>query len=102
MGKFRNLQKSFRIVLFLSEKSGYIFGEKALETKLKDEHGWTIIPPEQMTVTQQLEALSDAEIISGFAGSALHILVLAKNVQAKVLIVQRENIINPNFHLSPE
>ena len=69
----------------LHESQKRILGESEVEDLLKLE-GWIILHPEQLTVTEQLAALQDAEIISGFEGSAFHILMLARDVRARIVI----------------
>lgn len=51
--------------------------------------GWIILHPQEMSVKDQLFELSDAEIISGFDGSAFHTLMLGSNIQSKVIIIPR-------------
>lgn len=70
--------------------NGQVIGEHYLEAALS-KHGWTIYHPELHSVTSQLETLSDAEVIAGIEGSAFHLLMLAKDIRARVRIIPRGN-----------
>lgn len=72
--------------------------EEAVEAELR-RRGWHIFSPQKHGVAEQLSFLSDAEVISGFVGSAFHLLALAADVRAKVRIVRRGNDFNANFRL---
>ena len=52
----------------------HIIEEENLEKELTGV-GWRIIYPEQLTITEQLAHLSDAHMIAGCVGSAMHLLM---------------------------
>ena len=67
---------------------GHVVQEIEIEEKLIS-LGWTIIHPHLMSNTALLYLISDAETVSGFAASAYFILLLTKNCQAKIRMVDR-------------
>jgi hypothetical protein len=69
---------------------GRILDEDAMEARLAG-LGWSIVHPQTMTVPEQLNAMADAEMISGFVGSAFHTLMLGRDVAAKVRLIDRTN-----------
>jgi capsular polysaccharide biosynthesis protein/2-polyprenyl-3-methyl-5-hydroxy-6-metoxy-1,4-benzoquinol methylase len=85
-----------RTALPLSD--GGIDNEAELETILAKE-GWTVVMPEKVAVADLLSEMSDAEAVGGLAGSAFHLLMLAVNPKTKVVIVQREDVINNNYYI---
>lgn len=60
------------------------------ERRLQAE-GWTVEYPERRTVREQLDALSQAEVIAGEEGSAFHTLMLLKDVSAKTFHILRRH-----------
>lgn len=63
-----------------------LIGSDLLETRL-EQAGWKIIYPETMTVSEQFQAISQANRIAGEVGSALHLpmfLAKAKGLQIDV------------------
>ena len=72
----------------LDERQGRVLGEEELESRLR-QRGWEVVHPETMAVADQLQAMARAGTIAGFQGSAFHLLLLAKNVRAKIRIVHR-------------
>jgi capsular polysaccharide biosynthesis protein len=81
---------------------GMVVGETLLEGILRDD-GWTVVHPEALTVREQLDAMSRAEVIAGMEGSALHTLILGSGVRARVAIVPRTpGPRSPNFELIAE
>lgn len=48
-----------------------------------EQAGWIVQRPENFTIRQQLDALSEAEIIAGEEGSAFHTLLLLKDISRK-------------------
>ncbi len=67
-----------------------VAGEEELEDLLR-ERGWRVLRPEAVSVPEQLDAMSGAETIAGFEGSAFHSLLLLADVGARILIVPRDN-----------
>lgn len=55
------------------------------------EAGWTIAYPERLSIREQLDHLSRAEIVAGEEGSAFHNVVLLKDVSAKRFRVLRRH-----------
>ncbi len=62
--------------------------EKALETRLQA-LGWEIVFPEQLSVSEQLHVLTNAEVCLLFAGSAQHTLLCAKNSNTRFIVIPR-------------
>ena len=61
--------------------------------------GWHIAHPETLSVREQLEELSRAEVVAGEEGSALHSLVLLKDVSSKSFrILRRHGHEHRNMH----
>lgn len=58
----------------LSRAYRHLYGEGQIEQYLKA-HGWEVVHPERITVTEQIETLRHADVISGNAGSAFHLLM---------------------------
>lgn len=75
---------------------GAIEGEDVLEDSLARQ-GWTIFHPEGHGVTDQLNALAEAELVSGFEGSAFHTLILGADIRARVRIFARSRSVAPNY-----
>ena len=72
--------------------------EPTIERRLA-EAGWTIIHPEQLSISEQLAFLSAAERIAGDEGSAFHTLVLLEDARdLKVDIFYRRD---PSNHKKP-
>lgn len=68
------------------------------ERRLQAE-GWTVEYPERRTVREQLDALSQAEVIAGEEGSAFHTLMLLKDVSTKTFhILRRHGSEHRNLH----
>lgn len=65
-----------------------ITNEDELE-KLVMEYGYTVVYPEEHSVSEQLELLGSAETVLAIEGSALHSLILLESVSAHVLIIPR-------------
>lgn len=82
----------------LSEHLARIEGEAAVEAALAD-RGWTILRPETLDMAQQLAAIDAAEVIAGFEGSAFHILMLGRDIRARVVILLRRERLNRNYRM---
>lgn len=82
----------------LPPQKGGVLGEDKLENQLRD-RGWFIFQPERHEIREQLDTLSNAELIAGIEGSALHSLVLIRDLQAEVRILQRGRVLNPNYDI---
>jgi capsular polysaccharide biosynthesis protein len=72
----------------LRDGLGKVQGEELLEAELAAK-GWTILTPESQPVWWQLQAMSDAEEIAGFEGSAFHTLILAAGCEAQITLYAR-------------
>jgi hypothetical protein len=81
----------------LRDGLGKVQGEEILEAELA-EKGWTILAPESHPVWWQLQAMSDAEEIAGFEGSAFHTLILAAGCEAQITLYARGEGIFPVMH----
>lgn len=80
----------------LDQHFGRITNEDEVERKLIGK-GWTIIHPETMSVSEQINMLKDAALISGFQGAAFHTMVFF-DVIGKVVIFRRDKRpINHNY-----
>jgi hypothetical protein len=75
-----------------------IEGAEAVEAALAA-RGWTILRPETLALAQQLAAIDTAEVIAGFEGSAFHILMLGRDIRARVLILLRRERLNRNYRM---
>ena len=63
------------------------------------EAGWTIAHPETLSVREQLDELSRAEVVAGEEGSAFHALVLLEDVASKRFhILRRHGPEHRNLH----
>ena len=72
----------------LPEQLARIAGEAEFEAILAAD-GWTILHPERLPVREQLRAIEDAAAVAGFEGSAFHLLVLGRDIGARVAILGR-------------
>jgi capsular polysaccharide biosynthesis protein len=72
----------------LPPQFGRIEGEGALEALLTA-RGWTVLRPETLPVGQQAGIFAAAEVVSGFAGSALHAVLLQQAPRARMRPVLR-------------
>ena len=60
--------------------------------------GWTVVRPESLTIHEQLEHLSRAEVVAGEEGSAFHTLILLKDISKKRFeIFRRRGPEHPNM-----
>jgi capsular polysaccharide biosynthesis protein len=88
---FREPVKGVRIWLSrtgLSGGAGRLIDEAEIENRLRA-LGWRVIHPETMTVREQLASMAEAEIVGGCVGSAFHTLMLARNVRARIRMLNR-------------
>lgn len=61
--------------------------------------GWTVVNPEQLTLREQLDHLSRAEVVAGEEGSAFHTIILLRDASAKRLeIFRRHGPEHRNMH----
>lgn len=98
---FREPEPARRVWLSRSALPGTlarIEGEAEVEAVLAT-RGWVILRPETLRIAEQLAALEAAETIAGFAGSAFHGLLLARDIRARVVIISRGARLNPNYEL---
>lgn len=77
-------------------KTGRVDNEKMLEFLLQ-RAGWQVVHPEDHPLDEQLDWFVDAERIAGIAGSALHTLLLFREIGARVDIFARGPLISRNF-----
>lgn len=56
-----------------------------------EQAGWIVQRPENFTILEQLDALSEAETISGEEGSAFHTLLLLKDISRKKFEIFRRH-----------
>jgi capsular polysaccharide biosynthesis protein len=86
----------------LLSTAGLVVGETILEEILQA-RGWAVIHPERLGVAEYLAALSDAEVVAGLEGSALHALVLGRGIRSRIAIVARTaGMVSPNYGLVAE
>lgn len=101
LGQYATHSSSTPAKIFLSRArfsgNSILSNDEQLETELA-KLGYAIIYPEQLPISTQLELLFNAKIILALEGSALHNLLLLKEVQAQVLIIPRPaQEINQNY-----
>jgi capsular polysaccharide biosynthesis protein len=72
----------------LVKANGMIEREDELEALLRD-RGWQVVHPERHGVAAQLALYEDAEILAGFEGSAFHLLLMGRDIRARVLLLDR-------------
>lgn len=63
-----------------------------------EQHGFSIIHPERLAFDDQIAILEQAEIIAGFAGSALHTVAFTSSPR-QLICLSCEHTINSNFLL---
>ena len=86
--------------LYLSRSKGENFGGAANEPELEEalaREGWTIAHPQEHGVEEQLRLLARAEDILAIEGSALHSMILLRNVRGRVTIIPRPFPVNANY-----
>ena len=70
----------------------------ALERRLESA-GWRVVFPEQLSVREQLDSISAAEVVAGEEGSAFHLLLLLDTVEGKRFqMFRRQGPEHPNMH----
>lgn len=72
----------------LAKAEGTVEGEAALEALLRAA-GWEVVHPERHPVATQLALYEDAEVLAGFAGSAFHLLLMGRDIRARVVLLDR-------------
>ncbi len=77
-------------------KKAAIAGEKEFQIALAKQ-GFIIIQPELLALDKQIAIFNEAQIITGFIGSAFHTVLLAHKSTAKLIHFSRENNINRNY-----
>lgn len=70
--------------------------EKDLEKELK-KIGFSIYFPEEHTFSEQFAELTSSELILGIMGSAIHTLILAKDLQSKIILLSRPHWVDQNY-----
>jgi capsular polysaccharide biosynthesis protein len=75
----------------LPNQFGRVVGEDQVEALLGAQ-GWTIIHTEQETMRRSAEIFREAEVVSGFIGSAFHTLLLHASPSARLRPVMRPGI----------
>ena len=75
----------------LPNQFGRVAGEDQVEALLADQ-GWSIIHPERETMRRSAEIFHEAEVVSGFIGSAFHTLLLHASPSARLRPVMRPGI----------
>jgi len=75
----------------LPEQFGRVAAEDQVEALLAAK-GWTIIHPERETMRRSAEIFREAEVVSGFIGSAFHTLLLHASPSARLRPVMRPGI----------
>ncbi|MFL5252649.1 MAG: glycosyltransferase 61 family protein [Rhodopila sp.] len=72
----------------LPDRFGRMIGEDVLEDRLRD-LGWTVICPETLPVSAQVDLFATEAVVAGFIGSAFHAVLLAQTVTASLILVTR-------------
>lgn len=75
----------------LPNQFGRVAGEGQVEALLSAQ-GWTILHPERETMRRSAEIFHEAELVSGFIGSAFHTVLLHSNPSACLRPVLRPGI----------
>ncbi len=81
-----------KYVYFSRSRFTHCVNEKQLETMLA-QRGWDIVYPEALTLTEQLEILTSAQVCLMIAGSAQHSLALTKNCKTRFIVIPRVHTI---------
>ncbi len=77
-----------RYVYLSRSRYSHCTNEKQLEDVLKS-CGWEIIFPEDLSISDQLEVLTSAEVCMMISGSAQHSLLLTKNSKTRFIVIPR-------------
>jgi capsular polysaccharide biosynthesis protein len=80
----------------LPSEAGNVIAVDDLEAELA-ETGWHVVHPQEHTIPEQLALFTNAKLIAGFAGSALHTLILVREIKAKIAIISRGEVMNRNY-----
>lgn len=80
----------------LPEHLSGIEGEREIEAELA-RLGWIILHPQLHTLADQVQMIGGAAHVAGFAGSAFHTILLAREVHGRVTIFTRGERISKNF-----
>lgn len=72
----------------LPPRFGRIAGEEVVESLLAA-RGWTVVRPESLPIARQAGVFAAAEVVSGFAGSAFHAVLLQQAPRARLRPVIR-------------
>jgi capsular polysaccharide biosynthesis protein len=72
----------------LAKAEGTVEREDELESLLRAT-GWEVVHPERHPVAAQLALYEDAEVLAGFAGSAFHLLLMGRDIRARVVLLDR-------------
>ncbi|MCE2761333.1 MAG: glycosyltransferase 61 family protein [Acetobacteraceae bacterium] len=75
----------------MPDQFGRVVGENQIEALLSAQ-GWTIIHPERESMRRSAEFFHEAEVVSGFIGSAFHTLLLHAAPRARLRPVIRPGI----------
>jgi len=85
----------------LPDQFGRVAGEDQVEALLAAQ-GWTIIHTEQETMRRSAEIFHEAEVVSGFIGSAFHPLLLHAAPRARLRPVIRPGISPDDYRIAAE
>ncbi len=79
-----------KYVYFSRAKTRSCSNEEHIE-KILTRRGWHIIYPEELTVKEQLHAMSTAQVCFMIGGSAQHTMLFTKNLQSRFIVIPREH-----------
>jgi len=82
----------------LPPQFGGVEGEEALEALLSA-RGWTVLEPEALTVAQKAGLFAAADIVSGFAQSAFHAVLLQAAPRARLRPVIRPSVTMQDYEI---
>lgn len=85
----------------LPDQFGRVEGEKQVEALLSAQ-GWTIIYPERESMRRSAEIFHEAEVVSGFIGSAFHTLLLHAAPRARLRPVIRPGIMLDDYRIAAQ
>ena len=89
-----NLMGGERLVISRRQASRYTRMELCLEEELA-KRGFRVVVPENLTLTEQIQAFSSAEIVIGASGSAMSNLIWCPE-NVKVVVLKHANL-SPDF-----
>ncbi len=88
LGYHEGTVRKGRHVYFSRSRFGQCTNEVEIEEILK-KHGWEIVYPEDLQVSEQLDILTTAHVCMMISGSAQHSLLLTKDSKTRFIVIPR-------------